>query len=261
MTAEFIKDLISAVGLTTSYTPKAFDVFHLCWILATVLGVIIALKVYDKRYIGRYFLVAVIILAVGEVYRQVILSLKSGEFEYPLNRLPLQFATVPIYTYFLSVILKRGKFYDCLCAYNATFGFIAGIIAMLFPTPAFSEFMGLNLQAMLHYSIIIIIGAITLRTYAKNLNLKLFSLALAIFVFFAVLTESLNAIIPLVSGSQIDLYFIGRYMQLGMPVFSHVKQAFPHAVFVLFYCLIIIELTIALAYIAYKVANKKKIYH
>ena len=261
MTAEFIKDFISAVGLTTSYIPKAFDFFHLSWILLTVLGVIIALKIYDKRYIGRYFLVAVIILAVGEVYRQVILSLKSGTFEYPLNRLPLQFATVPIYTYLLSVILKRGKFYDCLCAYNATFGFIAGIISMLFPTPAFSEFMGLNLQAMLHYSIIIIIGAITLRTYAKNLKVRLFCLALVVFVIFASLTETLNAVIPLISGQEANLYFIGRYMQLGMPIFSHVKQAFPHAVFVIFYCLIIIELTIALAYIAHKVANKKKIYH
>ena len=260
MTSEQLKDIINAVGIKLDYLPKAYDPFHLCWILATVLGVIIALKVYDKRYIGRYFTFAVIIMAVGEVYKQFVLSLKDGAFKYEFSNLPLQFAVVPIYTYLFSVIFKKGKFHDYLCAYNATFGLLAGALALLLPTPAFSNFMGLNVQAMLHYSVIVIVGAVTLRTYAKNLSIKLFSASLIIFILFIALSESVNALVPTLLGNEINLYFIGRYMHLDAPIFSHVKQAFPHAVFVAFYALVLIELTAGFTYLAYKLANKKKIY-
>ena len=260
MTAEQLKNIIDLVGLKMDYVPKAFDLFHLGWLLITVIGVLIVLKVYDKRYISNYFTFATIVLAIGEVYKQAVLSLQSGTFEYKWANLPLQFAVVPIYTYLLSAILKRGKFYNCLCAYNGTFGLLAGTIALIMPTPVFSNFMGLNVQAMLHYSILVIVGALTLRTYVKTLTVSTFSIALAIFVFFVALSETLNAIVPIIFEQTIDLYFIGRYMQLGAPIFSHVKQAFPHYVFVIFYALIIIELTIALTYASYKLANKKKIY-
>ena len=171
MTAEQLKNIIDLVGLKMDYVPKAFDLFHLGWLLITVIGVLIVLKVYDKRYI-------------------------SGTFEYKWANLPLQFAIVPIYTYLLSAILKRGKFYNCLCAYNGTFGLLAGTIALIMPTPAFSNFMGLNVQAMLHYSILVIVGALTLRTYVKTLTVSTFSIALAIFVFFVALSETLNAVVP-----------------------------------------------------------------
>lgn len=260
MTAERLKDVIDSVGVRLEYVPKAYDLFHLCWLLATVIGVIIALKVYDKRHIGRYFVAATIIMAVGEVYKQAVLALKSGAFKYEFSNLPLQFAVVPLYTYLLASIFKKGKFHDFLCAYNATFGLLSGALALLMPTPAFGEFMGLNVQAMLHYSVIVIVGAVTLRTYAKNLSIPLFIASLVIFIIFVGLTEALNALVPALCGQTIDLYFIGRYMLLDAPIFSHVKQAFPHYVFVAFYALLLIELTAGLTYLAYKLANKKKIY-
>ena len=113
---------------------------------------------------------------------------------------------------------------------------------------------------MLHHVLMVIVGAIALKTYAKNLSVKLFLGALGVFLFFFIIAEILNFAIPLISTQQVNMYFISKGMDLDMPVLSHVKKAFPYWVFVSMYAIVYTEIAIGVSYLFYKIANIEKRY-
>ena len=74
------------------------------------------------------------------------------------------------------------------------------------------------------------------------------------------IAEVLNFAIPVLTTQKVNMYFISKGMDLDMPILSHVKRAFPYWVFVGMYALVYTEIAIGVAYLFYKLANRKKKY-
>lgn len=260
MTAEKIKDFVYKVAFYVDHTPKAFGLFHLAWLLATLVGVIIVLKIYDKKLLKKLYLISAIILWVGEIYSQLSLSFVTGKFSYQWCHFPLQIFSTPLYTYLIALFCKKGKLYDWLGIYHGAFGTIAGITVMAVPTTIFSPFMGLNVQKALHCSIMILVGACALRSYAKNLSPLAFLSGFCVFMVFLALAETYNIVIPILTSQPVNMYFIGKSIDLYIPIISNVKEAFPYPFFVFTYILAFTEISTGVVYLSYKIANKKRKY-
>ena len=261
MTAEKMLDLVKKLGLLVSETPTAFGFFHIGWLVGTALAIILALKFYDKKLLRVSYIITSVIMIVGEVYKQFILSYnQTGEFKYQWYYFPMQFCSTPIYTFTLCAILGKGKLYDWLSVYNGTYCLFAGLTVLAIPSTVYSNYLGVCIQSMLHHVLMVIVGAIALKTYAKNLSVKLFLGALGVFLFFFIIAEILNFAIPLISTQQVNMYFISKGMDLDMPILSHVKKAFPYWVFVSMYAIVYTEIAIGVSYLFYKIANIEKRY-
>ena len=260
MTAEKIKDFVYKVAFYADYTPKAFGLFLLAWFLVTLVGVIIVIKAYDKKLLKKLYLISAIILWVGEIYKQLVLSFVTGKFSYQWYHFPLQIFSTPLYTYVIALVCKKGKLYDWLGIYHGVFSTVAGLTVMIVPTTVFSPFMGINVQSALHCSIMIIVGACALRAYAKNLSPLTFLGGFCVFAFFLALAVTYNWAIPILTSQPVNMYFIGNSVDLHIPIISSVKEAFPYPFFVFTYILAFTEISTGVAYLSYKIANKKRKY-
>lgn len=261
MTATQMLSLIKKIGLHVSQAPRAFGLFHIGWLVGTAIAIFLALKFYDKRLLRISYVVTSIIMVVGEIYKQFVLSYnQTGEFIYQWYYFPMQFCSTPIYTFTLCAILGKGKLYDYLSVYNGTYCLFAGLTVLAMPSTVYTSYMGVCIQSMLHHVLMVIVGAIALKTYAKNLSVKLFLGALGVFLFFFAIAEILNFVIPILTSQQVNMYFISKGMDLDMPILSHVKKAFPYPVFVSMYAIVYTEIATGVAYLFYKIANVKKKY-
>ena len=261
MTAEKTLDLVKKIGLFTSDKPEAFGLFHIVWLIVTVVAVLLALNFYNKKMLRISYIITSIVMIVGEIYKQFILSFnQTGDFIYQWYYFPMQFCSTPIYTFTLCAILGKGKLYDWLSVYNGAYCLFAGLTVLLMPSTVYSEFLGICIQSMLHHVLMIIVGAIALRAYAKSLSVKLFLGGFGVFLFFFIIAEALNFVIPIITTQQINMYFISKGVDLDMPLLSHVKRAFPYPVFVSMYAIVYTEIAMGISYLFYKIANVKKKY-
>ena len=261
MTAEKMLNLVQKIGLMLSKEPNAWGLFHIGWLVGTALAILLILNFYDKKMLRISYIITAIVMIVGEVYKQFILSYnQTGEFVYQWYYFPMQFCSTPIYTITLCAILGKGKLYDWLSIYNGTFCLFAGLTVLVMPSTVYSRYFGVCIQSMLHHALMVIVGAIALKTYAKNLSVKLFLGGIGVFLFFFAIAEVLNFVIPAFTNQQVNMYFISKGMDLDMPILSHVKNAFPYWVFVSMYALVHTEIAVGVAYLFYKLANVKKKY-
>ncbi|MBE5741916.1 MAG: hypothetical protein E7360_01195 [Clostridiales bacterium] len=260
MTVEQMKDFVYKLSFYSNYAPKPFDYIHLSWIFITLLGVFFVLKFYDEKLLRPLYLVSTIVMWIGEIYKQFVYSFLTGEFAYQWYYFPLQFCSTPIYTYLIALILKKGKLYDWLGAYHSTYCLFAGITVMAFPSSVYSHYMGVCIQSMLHHSLMIVVGACALKTYAKNFSIPQFLGGMGVFLVLLIIAEVFNLVIPDLTGQSVNMYFIGNSMDLDVPLLSHVKDAFPYPFFVFMYILVYTEIAIGISYLFYKIANKKKKY-
>ena len=261
MTAEKTLNLIKQIGFFVENEPSAFGIFHLCWLAATVLAILFALKFYDKKMLNLAYTVTAVVMIIGEVYKQIVLSFnQTGDFKYQWYFFPMQFCSTPIYTFTLCALLRKGKLYDWLSVYNGTYCLFAGFTVLMLPDTVYSNYLGVCVQSMLHHVLMVIVGVIALKTYVKNLSVKLFLGSFGVFLFFFVIAEILNFLIPLITSQPVNMYFISKGMDLDMPILSHVKEAFPYWVFVSMYALVYTEIAIGIAYLFFKLSNKKTKY-
>ncbi len=260
MTAEKIKDFVYKVAFYIDYTPKAFGLLHLGWLLLTLVGVIVVIKAYDKKLLKKLYLISAIILWVGEIYKQLTLSFITGKFSYQWYHFPLQIFSTPLYTYVIALVCKKGKLYDWIGIYHGVFSTVAGLSVMIVPSTVFSPFMGITVQSMLHCSIIIIVGACALRAYAKNLSPLSFLSGFCVFIVFLAVAETYNWGVPILTSQPVNMYFLGNSIDHYIPIISNVKEAFPYPFFVATYILAFSEISMGVAYLSYKIANKKRKY-
>ena len=197
MTAEKTLNLIKQIGFYVNNKPNAFGLFHVCWLVATCLAILFALKFYDKKMLYVAYVVTAVVMIIGEIYKQIILSFnQTGDFKYQWYYFPMQFCSTPIYTYTLCAFLRKGKLYDWLSVYNGTYCLFAGLTVLMLPDTVYSNYLGVCVQSMLHHVLMVVVGAIALKTYVKNLSIKLFLGALGVFLFFLFIAEILNFALP-----------------------------------------------------------------
>ncbi|MBE6610133.1 MAG: hypothetical protein E7634_05660 [Ruminococcaceae bacterium] len=218
--------------------PLPYGWFHLLFIFLTVLFTVYLCATHKKASPARIpkllFWVGIIVLTL-EIYKQILFCFSYGEtveFKYVWYIFPWQLCSTPMYAEILAGILKKGRLYDSLCAYLATYAIFAGTCVMLYPLDAVGTAIGLNIQTMVCHGSMLVIGIYLL--YSQTVKLEIRSILKALPVFSAVmavailLNEGVVYFGLLPEGQVFNMFFISRHVKPYLVLYSDVQAAVPY---------------------------------
>ncbi len=171
-----MKEFVRVIQIPTANGQRLqeYGLFHCIFfaltIAAMVFAVIYTLKKGEKNLYFLYVLSSVL-MWVGELYKQFCYSFKTGTFHYEWYFFPWQFCSTPLYTFLFCAIAKKGKLYDAVSAYNATYALFAGTCVMLYPSTLVNNY-GISFQSLLHHALMMITGVSALVLYAKKFSFQ-----------------------------------------------------------------------------------------
>ena len=162
--------------------PKAFGVFHIVWLALVAIAIITLVVLWRKeviKYDKKVLITAAVILAVFEFYKQINVIFGDGtRIGYDFEHFPYRFNTLLIY---LGVIggLTKNKVHNSITAFIGTYLLVIGAYGLL--RPQFSEVIGRNIQTMISYGMMVVVGVFLwvlgkikpeLKTFLKALILQ-----------------------------------------------------------------------------------------
>ena len=258
---EKIIKLEKVISKPTPPRQSPYDWFY--FVCVAVMLALIALVVYmsikdAKKTLAVCYIVSAALMWTGEIYKQFVLTFAKDTPSYNWYYFPFQFCSVPLYTYVIAAILKKGKIYDAISAFNATFCLFAGLLVIIAPESVVGNTtcFGIVFQSLLHHILMVVTGVAALCAYAKNYDLILYRNSFFIFAITIVIAEILNFLLPAVTGQKVNMFFIGPYIKLSF--FAPFINAFPYPIFVLLYVLVFSEIAAGIAYSAYKISHHVK---
>ena len=256
-----MKEFVRVIQIPTANGQRLqeYGLFHCIFfaltIVAMVFAVIYTLKKGEKNLYFLYVLSSVL-MWVGELYKQFCYSFKTGTFHYEWYFFPWQFCSTPLYTFLFCAIAKKGKLYDAVSAYNATYSLFAGTCVMLYPSTLVNNY-GISFQSLLHHALMMITGVSALVSYAEKFSVKLFFESFLVYCILFVIAIILNFAIPAITGQKVNMYFVSKTFPGKDNPFGIFQKAYPYPIFLIVYTLLFTEFAALIAHVAYLVAKKK----
>lgn len=224
--------------------PQVFGWFHLTAV--AVIAVIWALVIIFKKRISRKFanttmLTVGIFLLISEILKQCIHSMDVvdglAEWNYAWRTFPFQFCSVPMYLYILAGIIRKGKVYDTIICFLATFSLFGGGVVLIYPSTVLSSVLYLSIHTMIWHGSILIVGTMLLATKAVELKFKTVLRACIIYVIVITLAEAMNFAWHFFGDPDrtFSMLYISPYYECDIPVLHDIKENAPYIVFLLSY--------------------------
>jgi len=233
----FFANLLRILDLSME-TPQPYGWFHLLSLAITVgLTVFLCLR-YRKnptRVEPKRFVLWISVLALlFEVYKQVNYSFSYTDgvvFDFQWYAFPFQFCSMPMYVGLLAGMVKKGKLYNMLAAFLATYAVFGGFCVMLYPVQVFISTIGINIQTMFCHGAMIVTGIYLLYTGEVKLSHKTILRAFPVFAVVVAMAMGMNEIAHLsglLERETFNMFFISPYCEPSLPVYSLVQQTVPY---------------------------------
>lgn len=248
-------------------TPSLFGWFHILWLaitaVATVMACIYGPKL-SKNQVNNIVLLTAIVVAALEIMKQINFSFSAGdngiEFDYQWYAFPFQFCSTPMYVGLLAGLIRKGRLYDHLCAYLATYAVFAGLVVMFYPGDVFIGTICINVQTMICHGSMIPIGALLYASGVVKAEHKtifragcVFSIAVAL----ASVMNELAYVTGLLDSESFNMFYISPHCSPSLPVYSLVQQALPFPFCLIVYVLAFSAAAYVLLLIAVIIRRKK----
>lgn len=253
-----MKEFVKTIMLPTAngHRLQEYGLFHCIFfaltIAAMVFAVIYTLKNGEKNLYFLYVLSSVL-MWIGELYKQFCYSFQTGTFKYNWYFFPWQFCSTPLYTFLFCAIAKKGKLYDVVSAYNATYALFAGTCVMLYPSTLVANY-GISFQSLLHHALMMITGVSALVLYAKKFSVRLFAQSFIVYCILLAIAIIINEAV----GDSVNMYFISRTFKGDDNPFGVFQKAYPYPLFVTVYILLFTEFAALIAHVSHVVAVKNE---
>lgn len=242
MLSGLIKTIL-AFGDSRMETPTNYGWFHLLCLGILALAVILTLVFYKRPSVkgtNRVLLICSVIMLLFEVYKQIIFSynVSDGSWSYQWYAFPFQFCSTPMYVMFLAALLKKGRLYNCLLAYLATYALLGGLLVMFYPNDVYTSTIGINIQTMVHHGMQVYVGLfLLLRGSVSNKKKTLFR-AFAVFLVLVALAMLLNYLFTLTGiDATFNMFYISPTVPCHLPILSIIWEKLPYLLFLLLYIL------------------------
>ena len=230
---------------TQMETPTCYGWFHILWLVLS-LGFAIYLCTRRKKdspeQIRKWLLGVSILVIILEVYKQVNYSFSYADgvvaYDFQWYAFPFQFCSTPMYAGLLASLIKKGKLYNALCAYLATYAIFAGLCVMLYPGDVFIGTIGINIQTMICHGTMLPIGAYLYATGHVKLEHKTILKAIPIFAVAVAMAVGLNEIAHatgLLERETFNMFYVSPYCDPSLPVYSTVQTLVPYPLSLVIY--------------------------
>ena len=226
-------------------TPTWFGWFHILWIvicIASCVLIYIFRKHISKKAVTITLLVTGIVLFILEILKQLKYSLNYNDgnstWKYQPFIFPFQFCSTPMYLMMLAGILRKGKVYDAILCYLATFALFGGSTVLVYPVEVFTTSIFINIHSMFWHSSMIVIGFLIFAT--RNIEFKVMSAVKANIVFAVMICLALVMNISahyIKPGVNFNMFYIGPYIPCNLIILSTIYTLVPWIVFFLVYFL------------------------
>ncbi len=205
----------------------AFHVACLILMLATSVLLCYLWKRGIIQNVKKVVLITSIIVIVFEVYKQIVFNFGDGWNGYVWYAFPWQFCSTPMYIG-LFAGLTKGRPHKHFVAYLATFAAFAGLAVMLYPSTVFIPTLGICIQTMVCHGSMVVIAIFLYYTGHVKIEKKTLWNALPIFLIAISIATLLNEVIYntiLPEGATFNMFFISRYFDSELPVYSLIHNA------------------------------------
>lgn len=227
--------------------PTWFGWFHIMWLVlmvTTCVLIYIFRKRFSKKGINIVLLTVGIALIVFEIYKQVIYSFNynngggTSTWSYQWYAFPFQFCSTPMYLMTLAGILRKGKTYDCLTSYLATFALFAGLTVMIYPGDVFTGPIGINIQTMFWHSSMFVIGFMLLATRSVEFKFKTILKATIVFIIMVAMALIMNIIWHYCgTDASFNMFYISPYLPCTLVILDVIYKSTPYVIFLMIYIL------------------------
>jgi len=240
---KFIEFLQKTMPIPTSY--GWFHIVSIVVILAIIVCLILfARNAKDKTFRG-IILAAWIVIIFFEINKQITFSFSVTDGKvvasYQWYIFPFQFCSTPFYVLPFIALLKDGKVRNALMAFAATFMLFGGLVVMIYPNDVFCDYIGINIQTMIHHGLQLATGVYIAVYNRKKLSIKFMWPAAIVFAGFVVIAISLNEILHVaVPDHTVNMFFISRHHACTLPILSSfyndpTNPKVPYVLFLLIY--------------------------
>ena len=119
----------------------------------------------------------------------------------------------------------------------ATFSFFGGLCVYIFPNDVFdTEFLGVQIQTMVHHGVQIMLGIYLFVVYRKKFTIKNAYLPVIYFAVLTLIALILNLLVHKAVPDHIfNMFFISPYFDCTLPVLFIIYTKVPYVVFLLIY--------------------------
>lgn len=224
--------------------PPLFGWYHLlsfAVVIALSALVIVFRKKITRRFINVSMLAVGIVLIISEIFKQTLHSfdVENGlaVWEFSWRTFPFQFCSVPMYLFTLAGILKKGKAYDAITCFLATFSLFGGIAVMSYPSTVLSSVLFYSVHTMVWHGSMVIIAVMLLSTKTVELSFKSVWKACIIFAIALAIAEAMNFAWRIFGNPDktFSMFYISPYYKCDIPVLNVIKDKTPYIVFILGY--------------------------
>ena len=235
---EIIKFLDYKIETPTPY--GAFHIVFLIWIVLMTVFLCVRYKNADERIYKRIVLIAFIVMALFELYKQFNYTFSyDGEkinADYQWYAFPYQFCSTPLYVFPIIAFCKNKKVYDFAISYIMTFVLFAGIAVMLYPNTIYISTLLINVQTSVHHGLQVVIGIFTICYYRKRIvGYSMYFKGLAVFTIASIIAIILNLLAPLITTETFNMFFISPYFECTIPILSNIQPYVIYPVFLILY--------------------------
>lgn len=220
--------------------PEPYGAFHLIWFALSFLAAV-GLCLWHKRSgsekrVRKVIAITAFTVIVMEIYKLINYSFdyENGiSFAFEWYAFPWQFCSTPMYVGALTVLFRKGKIHDALCAYLATYAMFAGLIVMILPTDVFIRTIGINVQTMFCHGSMITVAIYLMYTGYVKLEHKTILKALPVFAVTLGIAMILNEVAyysGLLETHDFNMFYISPHQDPHLPIFSLIQPLVPYVV-------------------------------
>ena len=205
--------------------PPLWGSFH---ILFLVLGAIAAL-IFSRLAAGcgergarRIYLTVFVILAAGEIYKQLFSYYIVMKGSYDWWIFPFQLCSMPIYLTPLAAFLPDGRARRTICTFLMDFSLLGAIATLAYPAGIMREYLALTLHGFLWHIVLLFLGLFILMHGDADLSARGFFRTLPLFGLCCALAELFNCLFH--SRGEINMFYISPFEISTQPVFSDIDR-------------------------------------
>ena len=237
--------IINALSDWTMKTPQKFGVFHIIFLLLTIVSSVYLIVYHrncSEKKMKQIIFVSWIILVFFGICKILIMSNENGVLKYNWGAFPFQFCESPLYVIPLLLIAKNKKIQHALISFFATYIFFAGFAIMVYPDNMFSSRVLLSIRTMYQHGLQVVLGLFLFAWDRKNLNLKTFFSGIIVFFIFVTIAIIINTTIGKAVAPEysVNMFFISKDYPTELMILKRIQ---PHVPWIIFLMLYIVSFT------------------
>lgn len=226
--------------------PEMYGWFHIMFLIILLLSILIIKFKFNKlnnKKIKKILLIYSIVCLLLEVYKQINFSfnynLIDTWWEFQWYAFPFQFCSTPMYVALIASLTKNKRIENACYVFLSTYGLIAGIAVMLYPSTVFINTIGINIQTMIHHSSMVFIGALLLINNKIKYTFKSLISGMIVFticVLIALYIDISTYYLSIDNG--LKMFFISPFHESSLPIFNIIYSKVNYILFLIIYILI-----------------------